>query len=415
MIENLREAQGLFRSGVLVMVAVAACAGPAFGRQGQATVRDSAGISIKDLPADATAPEWRLVGPTLTIGGAGTDVELYQVRGAALLGSSIAIANAGASEVLVVDETGVVRTTIGRSGEGPGEFRSLGYVDLLPPDSILTYDYRLGRFQVFDRARTVARTFQLKQTPENPLSFAPVGLLPDRRLVVRGLRRNGVSSSAVGVVRDTFDLIIYDLLGEPTGDVMATVPAWAAYNPTGRAGGVRYTNTPIPFGASTRLDVLDGRIVLSATAKNEIRLLTPDGSTRLIIRGAGTLGPAISDAEAAAIKQEIVDETPEPARASLKAVYDEMPLPQRRPAIRAVNVSEDSNLWVSSFPADSTAATPVRIFNRDGDLMATTHLPQGLWIYAVDRSRLVGLWRDELGVQSVRVYEIERGRAPARP
>lgn len=277
----------------------------------------------------------------------------------------------------------------------------------MPPDSILAFDIRLNRFQVFDRDGTLARTFNLEQASDIAMSPLPIGLLTERQLVIRGLRRSGTSSDVSGVVRDTFDVVTYDLTGRPLGPV-TTVPAWEAFNPPSSSGGARYLNTPIPFGASTLLGVLPEQVVVGAKGQNEVRLLHRDGRTRLIIRGASVPGTLITESEAATIKREIVQESPAPMQADLEAVYSEMPLPEGRPAIRGLTVGQDGTIWVSSWPADSATTVPFRIFNGEGDLIATAHIPEALRIEEVSDRRLMGVWKDDLGVESVRVYAIAR-------
>lgn len=398
------------KAGVVATLAMTACDGSEAQDSALPIVQDSAGILIKEYEAESSAQAWRLSAePVLSVGAgdASPELELYQVRDARWLDSSLLIANSGSSEVIVVDPRGTVRARFGSDGEGPGEFRALFQVEVVPPDSILAFDVRLDRFQMFDRDGELVRTFNLEPASDTAISSLPIGLLTERQLIARGLRRSGTGSDASGVVRGTFDVFTYDLTGRSLGRA-TTVPAWEAFNPPSRPGGVRYLNTPIPFGASTLLGVLPDQVVVGAQGQNEIRLLHRDGRTRLIIRGASVPGTRITESDAATIKREIVQGSPAPMQADLEAVYSEMSLPERRPAIRGLTVGQDGTIWVSGWPADSATAVPFRVFNGEGDLIATAHVPEALRIEEVDDRRVMGVWKDDLGVESVRVYALAK-------
>ena len=118
------------------------------------TVRDSVGVAIVEHAAgyEDSLPVWDVPGkPVLDIGGGEeTGQQLDLIRGAVRLGDGrIVVANAGTSELRVFDSTGKYLYAIGRKGQGPGEFVSLGMVWRLPGDTLVAMDYQLRRFSVF--------------------------------------------------------------------------------------------------------------------------------------------------------------------------------------------------------------------------------------------------------------------------
>src|SRR5687768_2934188 len=61
----------------------------------------------------------------------------------------IVVANSGTSEVRIYDARGVHLRTMGRRGDGPGEFRALLRLGVIRGDTILAYDWRHGRITWF--------------------------------------------------------------------------------------------------------------------------------------------------------------------------------------------------------------------------------------------------------------------------
>jgi hypothetical protein len=98
-------------------------------------------------------PVWQVAGkPVATIGISEGDVtrELANVSSAHRLpGGNIVLANGKPLEVRLYSPAGSLLRTIGREGEGPGEFRTQVQVFGLPADSILTFTSGNARWAVF--------------------------------------------------------------------------------------------------------------------------------------------------------------------------------------------------------------------------------------------------------------------------
>lgn len=83
----------------------------------------------------------------------------------------------GAASIGIYDADGRFATTIGRAGEGPGEFRYAFDIAFLPGDSLLAIDTRLRRYSVFDETGSYVHGA--------PLPVVPMGVVPfdSRRFV----------------------------------------------------------------------------------------------------------------------------------------------------------------------------------------------------------------------------------------
>ncbi len=128
-------------------------------------------------------PNWNVVeAPSVTIGSEleiETGVALYRVSGAVRLGDGRIVVADGAPRVLLFDPRGEYLQSFGRRGEGPGEFRSIGSIQLLSADSLLVLPDGFGRASLFTPDRGFARSIP------PPQSGRWVGRLGDGTLVSR--------------------------------------------------------------------------------------------------------------------------------------------------------------------------------------------------------------------------------------
>ena len=125
------------------------CCGPPTDDPLLVSLRDSAGVEIVRI-ADLHALDLPELNRRLLYSTA-LDVELHQVVGAAFLpDSSLAIANRGSFQVILLDQHGGVRGRVGREGEGPGEYADIARIGVGADGSLWVYDRRLRRFTFLD-------------------------------------------------------------------------------------------------------------------------------------------------------------------------------------------------------------------------------------------------------------------------
>ena len=180
--------------GILTMVlfatwGLAGCGQEAAQAAQSFQVRDSAGVTIYVNSAgewtEATA--WTLSSdPILTIGEFDGPEEylLYRARGARRLSNgNILIANGGTNELRFYDPNGIHLQSVGREGDGPGEFRRMREPWPLGSDSIAIWDSRSARLSVFDVDGEFGRSFRLDPIPD-ALRPGPLGILADNSLLV---------------------------------------------------------------------------------------------------------------------------------------------------------------------------------------------------------------------------------------
>lgn len=149
-----------------------------------AEVVDSAGVRVV-RSADAgfeREPDVVLADPIFRVGWDEMGLLLENVGAGRLRGHDILVADRGARRLYRLDPDGAVLDTIGRQGEGPGEFLDISGMALLAGDSILVEDPAIGRTSIFDPAGGFVRD---EPRPRTGIGWAPAGTTSDGTLVWR--------------------------------------------------------------------------------------------------------------------------------------------------------------------------------------------------------------------------------------
>ncbi len=215
---------------------------------------------LPELPVEVTA----------VIGGAAATgpAALGLVRDVALLHDAdrLAVADWDSQEIRVFDLRGQYVETLGRRGEGPGEFKALGHVASFPGGAVVGWDEGARRVTMFldDGLATIEP--DLSVFPQRGPAF--LGLWPDTTLVLR------------------LDLNTQLLRGHPAGPIVDTVRV-ARFNRQGQVIGtpdtvVGPTQTFFDNGQFWGMD----RAILGATLHSTM------GGNLLVVSHGRELGPA---------------------------------------------------------------------------------------------------------------------------
>ena len=160
-----------------------------------ATSYDSSGVQIvlNHAPENADGRFWTFdADPEFVLGGEpdrDTSGAIWRVRGLArLTDGRIAVLSSGNSQVQLFSPSGALVKTIGRRGEGPGEFLRPKRMRYLPPDTLMVWDEWMGPVTSFDTTGSVLerRTIDLGRALERlpgAGSGAPIVPLPDGSFV----------------------------------------------------------------------------------------------------------------------------------------------------------------------------------------------------------------------------------------
>lgn len=392
-------------------------------------ITDSSEVALWDYSQAAwdAAPQMvRSAAPLLTIGGEAGDPSIdlsAKIVGApsAAIGrllpdGRLAILLGQPARVLLIDSLGRESAAIGRSGEGPGEYRMPTQVLLVGSDTLL----------VLDLVRRKGVLFGLDGSPRGERNFPVVGELPSPPPLI-GAFSDGTTIHRIDGNDPTppsdGDRLSYQL---PL-PIVALSPGKDRYDTLFvTRGNEMYTSTtelqgemiPIPrligYGVTPLVAVGLRAIWMAPANAFELRRHTAQGALMQIIRVAlprRRVTP--SDQEEfkrlsrGALEQLSSVAPPAWLQAEIKKL-DETRFAPVFPAVGQLVVANDGTIWASvgGSPLDTT--TTWGIFATNGTLQGRATLPNGT-LFAVDRERAIVRREDpQTGLLRLEVWGLTR-------
>lgn len=353
-------------------------------------------------PPDSRLP-WRISAePSLSIGSvaSGGPDQLYWVMDATRLPDGrIVIANAGSSELRVFNPDGSHAGTWGGRGEGPGEFTSEAptVVAHWPGDSIAAPNRWAGRLSIFDKNGNHGRDVHLEASLANV-----VDLLPNGGIVTGGIAgMHGGMTGSTGLVRPDVE---WRVLG-PDGKLDASLGEfpgtewWAVF----ARGGQIQSSQVHPFGRNTVGAVWGDLVAIGDQAVYEIKAFAANGRLVRIVRRDGDPGSPTRAEQDSYWERRYADRPPDSRAESLRAVKD-MPLVEFYPAFSRILADGLGYLWVQE-----RWSSVWTVFDPEGRVQGLVEMPSGLGVFEIGEGYILGRSRDELGVEYVQLWVLDRG------
>lgn len=405
---------------------VSACGGDEAASTPDTTVRDSAGIEIvenaipDDEPVLVTLSEEPIVSIGTVEGGEAS--QLHRVRAALRMPDGrIAILNAGTHEVRIYREDGTLDIRFGGQGGGPGEFSGFPYhMTLLPPDTLAVMDLQTWEVSFF----LADGTFLEKQP----------GRTEYEHLVPEGLRaEGGFASPGSGLFLTAYRFGDRRPPGERFTPEMHLI--FVGRDSTTREllepGGMeqvmldreagRPASTTIRFG-KRGVTAFGGRPLRAWAGRNDryqLHQFDGEGNPLRIVR---------TDRRPVPVTEQDVERLNEQAR---RAIGD-APIPEDRkqealeralsgpvadsmPVFGPVFVTVDGGAWIGRTrrppEGDEEWVPEYDVFGPDGRWQGLARGVSGVEPQEIGDDYLLGLRRDDLGVEHVELYALE---APQR-
>ena len=400
-----------------VILATVACADPG-NRESpggdssalEAVVRDSADVRIVENPRPPAGSRlgWRVgAEPAVSIGKVeGEDPYLLdRVRDALVMPDGrIVVANGGTDELRVYDALGNHVTTWGGRGEGPGEFTSLSQVDRWPGDSLIAPYSQGRRLSVLDSEGNFGRAFTLQRDDAFFLveAVSPSGVILSTDLVMRGGLPEGLNRPGQHYrVRGTEGELLSSLGSFPGTELFSS---WS-----GSSGVV----VEILFAHRVSTFAWADLMAVAPNDSYEIRSFDRNGTLRRIVRRDHDLVVPTSVHIDATIESRIAG-IPEEERAErrqrMRESYGQVPLPETFPAFATALTDLADHLWVQEYdlPGEETPSPVWTVFDPEGHVLGFVETPAGLSIFEIGEDYVLGLATDDLGVQYVQVWPLER-------
>ena len=271
-------------------------------------------------------------------------------------------------------------------------------------DSLAVMDFQLMRISLFDSGGEFLRSFNLTLTDDGILPI-PVDLFANGMVLVEHNLRDRNRES--GLHRDSVLLLTYALDGELT-DTIGRFPGDETYYLIEEN---RITSLPRPFGLESQSDVMGDRLYFGASDTYEIHVIKSDGTLERIIRRP-VQNPVLEQAMADEYRDRLLERQSRMSPA-FRQLSRQAELPETKPAYSRILVDPGGNIWVAEYPSHDDDHSLWNIFDPRGRWLGTVETPYGGYIQQIGMDFLVGLWVDELGVEQVRSYRIDRwGTAP---
>ena len=370
------------------------------------TVRDSAGITIVESLLDQATP-FCTVGtePTVTIGtteGA-PEHQLYRTFGAARLGDGrMAVVNQGSQELRFYDSTGVYLGASGGAGDGPGEFRNMFTLAVLPGDTLWVGDQWPWSWEVFapdgqwvrsavptplHANRSSAgvlddgRTVVVPRIPEE----TPVGRFVPRRMIVLLHAADGTLQDTIGVYEDAREGKFED------------VPMLVI--------------SPL-FESAVRMVAGGSNVILARTSTPELRVHEVADTVRLVRIIRWSAEPRrVTSQDVAAERDRIRslysgDEYVEPLTRDARPVATHLPL------FSSLVRGRDGRIWVRGYrhPAEESDDEWL-IFGAEGELQCRLIIEPFEQLPEFGSDYILVMKRDELDVERIYLYALREPEA----
>jgi hypothetical protein len=373
------------------------------------------------LPTTESSPpfsEWSLDPEPMVRIGAVDGPREYQLSRVAFTGrlsdGRFLVVDDGSSELRWFGPDGAFQLRAGGRGEGPGEFMRVVSATVTPQDSVVLYDFRNQRLTWFGPEGVLGRTVRLELHP----AMALVPLRDGRVVIAEEQPTFNFGGAEYNYARDSIRVMVTGGASQPLDTVMhragREAATWVEYT-DGRPTGTRQFG--LPFSHPTLLGAVSEQIVLVENGRSELVFFNEDGEAVRVARRTDVEPPSLS----AALRREYVGHAvrsatergvPEqPARAGAEGLLEVVPEGHRvSPFDRMLSDAVSGSVWVRDYIFEWNAGGPQHWTVHDslGQALGRVTTPAGLEVMQVSPGLVVGVERDDLGVEYVVAYSLER-------
>jgi hypothetical protein len=373
------------------------------------TERDSLGIRI----LESHEPEyhgWNLSSePAVEIGVAEgpEEYQLYRVYSAMRLDNGeILLTNSGSGELRFYDAEGRFVNSAGRHGGGPGEFFEYSSMRMWRAGSgSVAIDANTNRVNVFDTSGASLSDVSLETSGDAPRVFMS-GVFGDGTWLASAPAGGGRLTGLPGdIIRSEWLYLRYTSEGTVLGELLRMPDRPRMVHEYGEIRHFPY----IPLAPEPKLAPGGDRLYVARGSAPEVEVRDLDGALTTLIRW---------DAQDQATTADIWDNY---EREFLDAIGDDdqrrqyahflnedLPLPDRVPAVQSLMVDADGNLWVERFRFFWETQPVWDIFSEAGRWLGSIETPEGFDVYDIGVDYVLGRSRDDLGVERVQLFELDR-------
>ena len=116
----------------------------------------------------------------------------------------------------------------------------------------------------------------------------------------------------------------------------------------------------------------------------------------------------VSDVDVAAYRRFTETYIPKAQQAEYLASLENEARPQELPAYARLIVSADNHVWAQRYEVDLTVPLRWDVFDVNRRLLGQVETPANFMVARVTADQVVGVWRDDAGVEHVRSYSLSK-------
>lgn len=300
-------------------------------------------------------------------GEEGSAAELGEPRSMAVdEAGRVYIVDSKPAAIKVYAPDGTLIRTLGREGEGPGEFR-VGFIAVRGGIMAL-HDPQLARTSVWDTSGTFLRSWHTSCCYWSDIQVDKQG-----RIYVPSMsgQKKGDPPKGVPYVRYTTEGTLVDTLWVPSREDQKTWTVSVKRN--GKVVSMMSTSIPFMPGLTWALDPNGGVLWAWTGAYSIVR--SQGGRDTAMVFGRSWTADAITDARRTGELESKIKESSEGfGEDNIRAAFHLDDIPKTLPAFENIRVDETGRIWVRRYPVADTTRTFFDVFDRSGAYLGPVSL-----------------------------------------
>lgn len=374
------------------------------------TVVDGVEVVTSHRPAWAPDEGWRLAPePEVAIGDDEEDPRYLfgDVIGAVRLSDgTIVVGDAQTEELRYFGSAGDNVRVVGSGGEGPGQFNRLAEVHRCGRGTVYARDLGRDELNVFDAS---GRFVERHPFEENAGVSVYVGLScnEEGQLLAMDWGDEFGGESRQGHYRTTVHIWLLD----PQGHVLHDFGPFPGVDRLGLSLG----SIPHPLGKTPAKALGEGHAYIGTADEFEIEVRSLEGELVRGVRRSVEPGAITGDHIERHLEFAARDDSRDAEELS-RYGFDAENSPATFPAYSRFLLDTSGHLWVENYrmPWEEAELRRWSVFDPEGVWLGDVEVPPTFEITDIGDDHVLGVFRDELEQESVRLYPLSRAADPSR-
>ncbi len=337
-------------------------------------------------------------------GPTGPDLS-YVANATVLPDGRVAVLDVQEESIFLFSEDGTFLGSLGRWGQGPGEFTALiSILNIMADGAIQVFDRSLRRVTTFGSDGSVDQILTLRGPgfePGEMIQFA--WMVDDERVLVW----EHVESEQ-GPVSRSSEAVRWVVPGRLRLVNLASGNASTLYEASARDWIVEGSRWWVaPFGPRTTLSFESGRLYASPGTSHEVSVIEPDSGRIATYRYPAADRPFSLD-RLAALEAEALQEAREGGYSyAVGALFSPEIQPPMHPAIQRIHAAPDGSVWAHVHGPPQQHSPDWWVIGAEGRFRGMVRLPGKREILRFTDSLAVILSRDDLDVPTVEFWSLD--------